>query len=80
MSARKLPRKLLVVLAALIPLASALGFFGPRTYLVLIQNSSELRPYGGFIGVYGQLVMKYGRLAETSYGDTLALDRGNCPR
>jgi hypothetical protein len=65
----------LVVLAALIPLASALGFFGPRTYLVLIQNSSELRPYGGFIGVYGQLVMKYGRLAETSYGDTLALDR-----
>jgi hypothetical protein len=65
----------LVVLVALMPLASALGFFGPRTYLVLIQNSSELRPYGGFIGVYGQLVMKYGRLAESTYGDTLELDK-----
>jgi hypothetical protein len=65
----------LVAIVALMPVASALGYFGPRTYLVLIQNSSELRPYGGFIGVYGQLVLKYGRLAESSYGDTLELDQ-----
>src|SRR4051794_31453000 len=65
----------LLVLVALIPVAGALGFFGQRTYLLLIQNSTELRPYGGFIGVYGELDLKYGRLVHAQYGDTLELDR-----
>jgi hypothetical protein len=64
----------LLVLIALLPLASILGFFGQRTYLVLFQNSTELRPYGGFIGVYGEVVLKYGRVVASEYGDPLELD------
>ena len=29
------------------------GFKEPKTYLVLLQNSNELRPTGGFIGSVG---------------------------
>ncbi len=39
----------------------ALGFDEPKTYLVLFLNNTELRPGGGFIGVYA----------------TVRLDRGN---
>ncbi|HTP56677.1 MAG TPA: DUF4012 domain-containing protein, partial [Candidatus Paceibacterota bacterium] len=34
----------------------------PRRYLVLFQNSSELRPTGGFPGTYGILDMENGRV------------------
>src|SRR5438105_3096709 len=41
----------LVELPALV--RSILGMDGPRTYLILGQNSDELRPTGGFIGSMG---------------------------
>lgn len=36
----------------------------PRRYLVLFQNSSELRPTGGFPGSYGILTMEDGRVTD----------------
>lgn len=36
----------------------------PRTYLVLFQNSSELRPTGGFPGTYGLLTMEAGKVKD----------------
>jgi hypothetical protein len=39
-----------------------LGFNGKKTYLILLQNNMELRPGGGFIGSYGILVVKGGKI------------------
>lgn len=38
-----------------------LGFDKPRTYLVLFQNNTELRPSGGFIGVYAVVRVDKGK-------------------
>ncbi len=43
-------------------LPQLLGVGKPSTYLVLILDSSELRPTGGFIGNFGTLTMDSGRL------------------
>ncbi len=42
------------------------GYPDPAAYLVLLQNSDELRPTGGFIGTYG--------IATTHEGDLLRFD------
>ncbi len=39
-----------------------LGKDGPKRYLVLLQNSSELRPTGGFIGTYALVEFENGGL------------------
>ncbi len=39
-----------------------LGENGPRLYLFLFQNNHELRPTGGFIGSYGLLSIRNGRV------------------
>ncbi|MBH41245.1 MAG: hypothetical protein CL685_00845 [Candidatus Magasanikbacteria bacterium] len=36
------------------------GFQGPKTYLVLFQNNTELRPGGGFIGTYAVVRVENG--------------------
>lgn len=41
----------------------AAGMRGPRTYLLLFQNNLELRPTGGFIGLYGLVQLENGKLA-----------------
>lgn len=41
-------------------LPSMLGFLGPRSYLVLIQNDNELRPTGGFITAVAEINMLFG--------------------
>ncbi len=43
-------------------LPQLLGVSKPATYLVLILDSSELRPTGGFIGNFGALTLDSGRL------------------
>lgn len=43
-------------------LPQLLGVGKPSTYLVLVLDSSELRPTGGFIGNFGALTMTSGRL------------------
>lgn len=45
-----------------------------KTYLVLFQNSAELRPTGGFIGSYGLLSFEKGKLLDFSVEDIYAAD------
>lgn len=40
------------------------GYPDTKTYLFLLQNNTELRPTGGFIGTYGILKLKDGNIAE----------------
>lgn len=47
-----------------------LGYDEPRTYLVLAQNSDELRPSGGFISGVGLVTLDKGRITELSFQDS----------
>ena len=51
-----------------------LGFQRDIVVLVLIQDSGELRPTGGFIGNYGIVRLQSGRVEERRIGDTYLLD------
>lgn len=46
-----------------------------RTFLLLFQNNWELRPGGGFIGSYGILKIRDGRISSLVIDDTYNLDR-----
>ncbi len=50
------------------------GFSEPKTILVLLQNSNELRPTGGFIGSVGIAKFEEGLLSDFSIQDVYALD------
>lgn len=39
-----------------------IGYPGEKNYLFLLENNSELRPTGGFIGTYGILKVRYGEI------------------
>jgi len=45
-----------------------------KTYLLLFQNSSEIRPTGGFIGSYGLLTFDQGKLLDFSVEDIYSAD------
>lgn len=45
-----------------------------RTYLVVLQNSAELRPTGGFIGSYALVRFDSGHLASYKFYDVYAAD------
>ena len=45
-----------------------------KTYLLLFQNSAELRPTGGFIGSYGLLTFEKGKLLDFSVEDIYSAD------
>ena len=47
-----------------------LGVDGARTYLLLAQNSDELRPTGGFISGVGLLGIDRGDLNQLDFGDS----------
>lgn len=42
----------------------------PKTFLVLFQNSWELRPGGGFIGSFGIVTLRNGRIEKMQIHDT----------
>jgi len=46
----------------------------PKTYMVLFQNSMELRPTGGFIGSYGILKIAGGRMEDFKIYDVYTAD------
>jgi len=46
-----------------------------RTYLLLLQNNTELRPTGGFIGNYGILKIKQGKIQDFYIKDIYSLDQ-----
>jgi hypothetical protein len=50
------------------------GFTEPKTYLVLLQNSSELRPTGGFIGSIGKLTFDGGVMSDFTIQDVYVVD------
>jgi hypothetical protein len=59
------------LMEVLVPLA---GYPEPATYLVLLQNSSEIRPTGGFIGTIGRVTISAGDVKEFTFQDVYALD------
>lgn len=50
------------------------GFTKPATYLILLQNSNELRPTGGFIGSIARVTFEGGIMTEYAVRDVYALD------
>ena len=50
-----------------------LGAEGPRTYLMLAQNSEELRPTGGFITGVGLMTVDGGELGELDFSDSYSV-------
>lgn len=50
-----------------------LGADGAKTYLVLPQNSDELRPTGGFISGVGLLPLDRGELGEVDFEDSYTI-------
>ncbi len=51
-----------------------LGFDGPRTFLVLLLNNTEMRPGGGFIGTYAVVNVHKGKLLDVTVQGTERLD------
>lgn len=60
------------LLAKLLP--GFAGYPNEQTYMVLLQNNTELRPGGGFLGSYGILKVKGGEIEELKIDDTYNLD------
>jgi hypothetical protein len=50
------------------------GWNGEQTFLILFQNDMELRPGGGFIGSFGILKTKNGKVADIQIHDTGVFD------
>jgi len=63
----------------LVPFASTVGELAgvgeDRQWLVLFLNNTELRPGGGFIGVYGLLTMRDGSIVNMVTDDSYAIDK-----
>lgn len=55
-------------------LEELVGIGGTRQWLVLYMNNNELRPGGGFIGVYGLLQMEDGEIIDFAVDDSYAAD------
>ncbi len=51
-------------------LTVALGLDQTRTYLILSQNSDELRPSGGYISTFGYMSIRNGRILDYGYSPT----------
>ncbi len=65
-------------LSLLLPVAekapAVLGYPEARHYLFFFQNDTELRPTGGFLGVYGLATVKDADLADIATDDVYSLD------
>lgn len=65
-------------LSTMLPLAetvpSLLGYPEEKNYLFFFQNDTELRPTGGFLGVYGIATVRAADLAAIVTDDIYALD------
>ncbi len=55
-------------------LPDLLGQNGRKTYLVLFQNNSELRPTGGFIGSVGLVTVELAKITDFQVYDVYSLD------
>jgi hypothetical protein len=59
-----------ILLQAPAMLTAALGLDEERSYLILSQNSDELRPSGGYISTFGWLKVRNGRVIDYNYSPT----------
>ncbi len=50
------------------------GFREKQVYLVLLQNSTELRPTGGFIGSIARVSVEDGRMSDLEVSDVYVVD------
>lgn len=71
---RELRENLLFLKDLSAEMPSLLGGEEPTTYMVLFQNSAELRPTGGFIGSFGLLTFDKGILASLEIFDVYDAD------
>lgn len=55
-------------------LPDLLGFKEEKKYLLLFQNSDELRPTGGFVGSVGELSISNGKIKDLKIQDVYELD------
>lgn len=62
----------LVPFAAIAPEYGGIG--ADKQFLVLFLNDTELRPGGGFIGVYGLMVIRDGQIENMVTGDSYHVD------
>jgi len=66
------------VLVAALPAAetlpAAMGYPEARNYLIFFQNNTELRPTGGFLGVYGLIKVKDAEIVSVETDDIYAID------
>jgi hypothetical protein len=60
-------------------LPAILGQDGPRRYFLAVQNNSESRPTGGFIGSFGELIAEGGRLRLERFDRIAELNTGGDP-
>jgi len=56
-------------------LPELLGYHGEKHYLLVFENNMELRPTGGFIGSYGVITVKDGRIINLFTDDVYNLDK-----
>ena len=56
-------------------LISLLKESGDQRLLLIFQNPSEIRPAGGFVGSYGELILNQGNLKDIKIGDIYNADR-----
>ena len=61
----------------LIPAFTGLG--DEKNFLILLENNSEMRPAGGFIGTYGILRIEDGEIRELTLKDSYLLDSAADP-
>jgi len=54
--------------------STILGYKEARDYLVLLQNPSELRAGGGFIGSYGLITLENGKIKDLKIDDVYNVD------
>ena len=53
-------------------LTAAMGLNEQQSYLILSQNSDELRPSGGYISTFGWMTVRNGRVTGYNYSPTTA--------
>ncbi len=62
-----------IPILANLPELGAVG--GEKKYLLIFQNNMELRPTGGFIGSYGIITVRNGKIVKIKTNDVYNLDR-----
>jgi hypothetical protein len=59
-----------MIVSLLVPLSDGLrleGFFGEKTYLILLQDNDEIRGTGGLIGVIGLITLHNGQVVKAEF-------------